>query len=94
MVINQLSTWLHQVWGARDGLAVLIEADGRLIASSDPSIPLTTTGENNERSSLGELKHPLAEMLHRIQQAPGRSTTATPSPQERNLPAAVDAMGQ
>ena len=71
MVINQLSTWLHQVWGSRDGLAVLIEADGRLIASSDPSIPLTTTGENNERSSLGELKHPLAEMLHRIQQAPG-----------------------
>ena len=52
---------------------MLIEADGRLIASSDPSIPLTTTGENNERSSLGELQHPLAEMLQRIHQAPGSS---------------------
>ena len=73
MVINQLSTWLHQVWGSRDGLAVLIEADGRLIASSDPSIPLTKQGKSNERSSLGEIEHPLAEMLHRIHQKPGDS---------------------
>ena len=71
MVINQLSTWLNKAWGSRGGLAVLIEANGRLIASSDPSIPLTKTGKTNERSSLGELEHPLAEMLHRIQQAPG-----------------------
>ena len=71
MVINQLSTWLSQAWGSRSGLALLVEADGRLIASSDPSIPLTRTGETNDRSSLGELEHPLAEMLHRIHQKPG-----------------------
>ena len=82
MVINQLSTWLSQAWGKRSGLAVLIEADGRLIASSDPSIPLTKTGGSNERSSLGELDHPLAEMLHRIHQKPGDS--AQPALQRHN----------
>ena len=80
MVINQLSTWLHQVWGSRDGLALLVEADGRLIASSDPDIPLTRAGEAEERSRLEELQHPLAEMLHQIHQKPGDS----PQPQLRH----------
>jgi len=74
MVINQLSTWLNQAWGSRDGLAVLIEANGRLIASSDPSIPLTKKGKTNERSSLSELEHPLAEMLNQIHQRPEDSS--------------------
>ena len=73
MVINQLSTWLSQAWGVRSGLALLIEADGRLIASSDPSLPLTQTRTTHERSSLEELQHPLAEMLQRIHQRPGSS---------------------
>ena len=82
MVINQLSTWLSQAWGSRSGLALLIEADGRLIASSDPSISLTRSGEINDRSSLEELEHPLAEMLHRIHQKPEGS--AQPELQRHN----------
>ena len=68
MVINQLSTWLSEIWGSRSGLALLIEADGRLIASSDPSIPLNGAGSSNTRSSLEDLDHPLAAMLNRIHQ--------------------------
>ena len=47
---------------------MLIEADGHLIASSDPDMALTDAGESHARRSLGELEHPLAEMLHRIHQ--------------------------
>ena len=66
MVINQLSSWLSEIWGSRSGLALLVEADGRLIASSDPGIPLNGAGSSKSRSSLQDLDHPLAAMLNSI----------------------------
>ena len=83
MVINQLSTWLHQVWGSRDGLALLIEADGRLIASSTPAFPSAASANWStlwRRCCIGSNRR--------------QGAASTPAPQGRSLPAAVDAMGQ
>ena len=56
MVINQLSTWLQQAWQDEIGLALIVEADGTLIASSNPAIPVTQGQTTSKRSHLNELQ--------------------------------------
>ena len=40
MIINQLSTWLQDVWKNEQGLALIVEANGDLVASSSPTLTL------------------------------------------------------
>ena len=34
MIINKLSTWLAEAWNQQDGLALIVEANGDVVASS------------------------------------------------------------
>jgi len=63
MVLSQLSTWLSQIWQEREGLALIVEPDGRLVASSRPSDTLTRTGGHLRRNDLASLRDPLAQTL-------------------------------
>ena len=64
MVLSQLSTWLEQVWKGRDGLALIVEPDGTLVASSRPSQTLSRSKGQVERSRLAALSDPMAQALH------------------------------
>ena len=50
MVLSQLSTWLSQIWRDREGLALIVEPDGRLVASSRPADTLSTAGGRLQRT--------------------------------------------
>lgn len=66
MVINHLSTWLQQAWRNEVGLALIVEADGTLIASSNPAIPVTQGAGQPKRRSLSEIRKPLPQAFHRL----------------------------
>ena len=64
MVINQLSTWLQQAWrDNQTGLALIVEANGDLVASSKPNTTLLKDGDTIRRANLKDLKLPLAKIL-------------------------------
>lgn len=63
VVLTQLSDWLRQVWRERPGLALIVEPDGRLVASSRPDTTLRRQGEQLERARLDQVDHPLAREL-------------------------------
>jgi C4-dicarboxylate-specific signal transduction histidine kinase len=65
MVLSQLSTWLQGVWRYRDGLALIVEPDGRLVASSRPSYTLERVKGRLARAALQNVKDPLAQELRR-----------------------------
>ena len=63
MVLSQLSTWLAEIWRHQGGLALIVERDGRLVASSRPSDTLSRVNGQLERTSLQSLRDPLARAL-------------------------------
>ena len=63
MVLSQLSTWLADIWEQQDGLALIVEPDGRLVASSRPADTLTRQNGVVQRASLPALRDPLARAL-------------------------------
>ena len=63
VVLTQLSDWLQKVWRNRPGLALIVEPDGRLVASSLPDTTLQRNGEQLERARLEQVDHPLAREL-------------------------------
>ena len=65
MVISQLSRWLEGVWKERQGLAVIVEPNGQLVASSIADLTLRRQGEQVQRARLEQLSHPLMQALNR-----------------------------
>jgi signal transduction histidine kinase len=63
MVLSQLSTWLNTIWRDQGGLALIVEPDGRLVASSRPADTLRRSGGRVSRNNLASLSHPLARAL-------------------------------
>ncbi|WP_411867874.1 ATP-binding protein [Vulcanococcus limneticus] len=63
VVLSHLSSWLESVWRQRQGLALIVEPSGLLVASSRPSDTLIHSGGSTRRSSLLDLKDPLAQAL-------------------------------
>ena len=63
MVLSQLSTWLAGIWKQQDGLALIVEPDGRLVASSRPADTLTRLNGQLQRTPLQTLRDPLARAL-------------------------------
>ena len=63
MVLTQLSTWLQGVWRNRSGLAVIVEPNGDLVASSDPKLILIQAGRSVRRANLADLNTPVAQAL-------------------------------
>lgn len=59
-VLNQLSTWLQQVWQHQPGLALIVEPNGLLVASSRPDLGRLQPGSHPSRQRLDQLRIPLA----------------------------------
>lgn len=65
MVLSNMSTWLKGVWKQREGLAVIVEPNGDLVASSRPELTLTHRNDSVQRSNLQTLSNPLTQALQR-----------------------------
>ena len=65
MVLSQLSSWLQGVWQQRQGLAVIIEPNGDLVACSQADLTLQRNKGVVRRANLRSLNHPLAQALSR-----------------------------
>ena len=65
MIINQLSTWLQAAWKNEQGLALIMEADGTLVASSAPEITFTTQGETFKRAQIRNADHKIAKQMYK-----------------------------
>lgn len=63
IVLTQLSTWLKGVWRNRSGLALIVEPNGDLVASSDPNGILIRDGSAVRRANLAEVQTPVAQAL-------------------------------
>ncbi len=70
-VLSQLSTWLEQVWRDQQGLALVVERNGMVVAASQPG--LTRTGKPGQwrRARIDQLASPLARLLTRTYFEPG-----------------------
>ena len=66
MIINQLSTWLQTAWENDQGLALIMEADGNLVASSAPEITFTKQNGIIRRAHIRDTDHKIAREMHKI----------------------------
>lgn len=64
-VLTQLSTWLEELWRDQQGLALVVERNGMVVAASQPG--LTRTGQPGQwrRARIDQLANPLAQVLSR-----------------------------
>jgi len=63
MIINKLSEWLENAWKNDNGLALIIERNGDVVASSKPALTFTTTGTEIRRRNISDLRPHLAQKL-------------------------------
>jgi len=64
VILTQLSTFLQQLWGQRPGLVLVLERDGRLVASSQPAMVIRTSpGGLPRRARIDESDDPLVRRL-------------------------------
>ena len=63
MLINKLSNWLQEAWKDQSGLALIVEKNGDIVASSEPKIVLVRSGDIIRRANAQELKNPIAKSL-------------------------------
>ena len=66
MIINQLSIWLQEAWDDNQGLALIVEANGDLVASSSPGLALITENGELRRANIREIEHNLANQFNQI----------------------------
>jgi len=59
-VLSQLSTWLQQLWQGVPGLALIVEPDGQVVASSRPELTLVTANGQRRRARISQLSDPRA----------------------------------
>ncbi len=81
MVLSQLSTWLQGVWKEREGIAVIVEPNGDLVACSLPELTLAKKQGTVQRANLRDLRNPLIQQLSQAFAAAEHQTTAPSSPQ-------------
>ena len=72
MVLSQLSTWLQGVWKSREGIAVVVEPNGDLVASSLPELTFTKRGGSVQRANLRNLSNLLIQELRQAFEAAKR----------------------
>ncbi|MFM1811777.1 MAG: hypothetical protein RLZZ336_715 [Cyanobacteriota bacterium] len=58
-VLSQLSTWLQQLWQGVPGLALIVEPDGQIVASSRPELTLVSRNGQRRRARLTQLSDPM-----------------------------------
>jgi len=64
-VLSQLSTWLAELWQQQQGLALVVEPSGLVVASSKAGLKLITAAERPERARIDQLADPLAQAMSR-----------------------------
>lgn len=69
-VLSQLSTWLQQLWDRRSGMALIVEANGMVVASSRPGWTLQVSGKEQRRVRLDQLTSPAIRQASRYFFAP------------------------
>ncbi|MEB3184502.1 MAG: ATP-binding protein [Cyanobacteriota bacterium] len=62
-VLTQLSSWLEQLWRDQQGLALVVEHNGMLVAASQPGLTRTGTPGQWRRARINQLQAPLAQLL-------------------------------
>lgn len=75
-VLRQLSAWLHQLWRGQSGMALIVEPDGLLVASSRAEMSLVQPGSKGQRMRLDRLKDPIAGAAARTFFVPTAKGTA------------------
>ncbi len=60
-VISQLSTWLAQVWRDSAGVALILEPNGMVVASSRRDLTLLGQGDSLRRARIDQLADPLVQ---------------------------------
>ena len=63
---DRLSTWLQEAWTNNQGLALIVEANGDLVASSSPGLTLITEEDKVRRANIREINHDLADQFNQI----------------------------
>ena len=63
MIINQLSRWLKDAWENESGLALIVEANGNLVASSQADTTFTGEGSSFRRANISEINNSIIKQL-------------------------------
>lgn len=87
LVLSHLSDWLKDLWQRHKGLALIVEPNGALVASSLPDLTLRQEGNVVQRSNLRDLQNPLTQELRRAFARSGpkgelQTLTATAMPRQ------------
>ncbi|NDG24000.1 MAG: GHKL domain-containing protein [Synechococcaceae bacterium WBB_10_009] len=54
-VLSQLSSWLQQLWTHQQGVALVVEPSGLIVASSNPELALVHAGGTRQRMRIDQL---------------------------------------
>lgn len=65
-ILSQLSTWMKSVWQTNGGLALIVDSDGYLIASSDQSLLLKKVGTKLIRQRIDKVDNALVQKAANI----------------------------
>lgn len=64
-VLSQLSSWLQQLWTHQQGVALVVEPSGLIVASSNPELALVHAGGTRQRMRIDQLADPLSQAAAR-----------------------------
>jgi C4-dicarboxylate-specific signal transduction histidine kinase len=64
-MLSQLSSWLQQLWTHQQGVALVVEPDGLIVASSNPELALVHAGDSRQRMRIDQLADPLSQAAAR-----------------------------
>lgn len=62
-VLTQLSRWLQQLWRTTPGLALIVEPNGLVVASSRPELTTLTGRKGQPRARIDQLNDPLVKAM-------------------------------
>jgi len=94
MIINKLSTWLAEAWNQQDGLALIVEANGDVVASSSPGLTFLGRGTTTKRANLKDLSSPLAQELRGQFLPPGTTSQLSAEGLTRQIPSLSSSGGE
>lgn len=91
-VISQLNTWLGELWADSGGLALILEPNGQVVASSRSELSRSGAGATLERPRIDQLEEPLLQAAsRRFFQNRGSSLALAESPAGTALSVQADA---
>ena len=90
MIINQLSRWLQEAWENERGLALIVEANGTLVASSEPETTFTGQGKSIRRANISEINNHISNKLYKTYfQSDGNGSSQVAATNMSNKPSII-----